>query len=65
MTRVQKQKLTKINDNVSFIVGFIAFMVMACEVEDLRYWYIPFVGGAVLLAVVYVNRKVSKYIEQN
>ncbi len=40
---------------VSWAIGIPSALVMFSEVEDLSYWYLPFIGAALLFAVLYWN----------
>lgn len=40
---------------VSWAIGIPSALAMFSEVEDLNYWYIPFIGVALLLAVLCWN----------
>lgn len=40
---------------VSWVIGIPSVLVMFSEVEDLNYWYLPFIGAALLFAVLRWN----------
>lgn len=45
---------------VSWVIGIPSAFVMFSEAEDLSYWYIPFIGAALLVAVLYWNHVFSE-----
>ena len=45
---------------VSWAIGIPSALAMFSEVEDLNYWYIPFIGAALLVAVLYWNHVFSE-----
>lgn len=65
MKQSTKQKLSKVNNIATGIVFSLSLLVAGCEMEDLSYWYIPFIGVAFMGLSVWVNGKVSRFIEQN
>lgn len=52
MSKWVKNNLKKL---VSWVIGIPSALIMFSEVEDLNYWYIPFIGAALLLAVLCWN----------
>lgn len=45
---------------VSWVIGIPSALVMSSEVEDLNCWYLPFIGAALLFAVLYWNHAFSE-----
>lgn len=65
MKQSTKQKLGKINNIATGVVFSLSLLVAGGELEDLSYWYIPFIGVAFMGLSVWLNGKVSRFIEQN
>lgn len=50
-------KRVKINFKkvISWVIGLPAALVMFSEVEDMRYWFVPFIAAGLLLGILYWN----------
>lgn len=44
----------------SWAIGIPSALIMFSEVEDLNYWYLPFIGAALLVAVLHWNHAFSE-----
>lgn len=52
--------LRKIREIASLAIGIPAGLVAVSEVEDLRYWWVPFVAMGIMVAVLAWNGVFNK-----
>lgn len=48
-------KRVNFKKTVSWMVGIPSALVMFSEVEDMRYWFVPFVAAGLLVVILYWN----------
>ena len=53
---MRNQKTKTIKKIVSWTLGIPAAFLIACEVEDMKYWWIQFVAVAVVAAILIWNK---------
>ncbi len=52
---IEMSKRVNFKKTVSWMVGIPSALVMFSEVEDMRYWFVPFVAAGLLAVILYWN----------